>query len=80
MAIPLKFAPVDKEMEDKLVKFSCSLKSDMSPEDVIGLYDTLEKDHWLIESKLILLRTLFQATLSKQFEKEAEDTVPPMFR
>jgi hypothetical protein len=80
MALGVKFQQIDKEMEDKLLAFSCSIKTDMEPKDVLALYDSLEKEHWLCESKLILMRTLFQSTLGKQFEKEQEAEIPQIFR
>jgi hypothetical protein len=38
----------------------------MTEKDVVALYEQLEADHWLAESKILLMRTIFHGILSHQ--------------
>jgi hypothetical protein len=69
---------VDKAMERSLVEFASTLHPDMKPAEIIELYDLVEKEHWLAECKVILMRTLFQATLVEQFAKEQKESLGDM--
>jgi hypothetical protein len=69
---------VDKEMEKKLVEFASTLRPDLGSLEVIELYDQIEKEHWLVSSKVLLMRTLFQSTLNEQFAKEEKAALNDM--
>lgn len=69
--------------EKELVEFAATLSPNMESEKVIELYGSLQDDHFLIESKLILIRTIFRRILDEavaKAETEPPEYEQPMFR
>jgi hypothetical protein len=57
---------IDRKIENELLVFTENLKRNMTEKDVVALYEQLEADHWLVESKILLMRTIFHGILSHQ--------------
>ena len=71
-----------RDAEKELLEFVNSLHHDMSEKEVVALFDSLQKEHYLVESKLILMRTVFHKVLDIAFEKEDQPkglAAVPMF-
>jgi hypothetical protein len=70
----------ERDVEKELIEFVNSLHHDMSEKDVVDLFDSLQKDHLLVESKLMLVKTVFHRVLDDAFAKEEQPkAVVPMF-
>jgi hypothetical protein len=59
-----------REVEKELMEFMNSLHHDMSEKEVVALFDSLQREHYIAESKLILVKTVFHKVLDAAFEKE----------
>lgn len=64
----------NREIERQLIEFTEKLKTKMSPAEIVKLYDEVEQEHWLSESKVLLMRTIFHSVLQEEEQKSA----PPM--
>jgi hypothetical protein len=60
----------ERDVEKELLEFMNSLHHDMDEKEVVALFDSLQKEHYIAESKLILVRTVFHKVLDVAFEKE----------
>jgi hypothetical protein len=60
----------DRKIEKELLEFTELLKKDMDTKDVLSLYEELEKEHWVAESKIFIMRTIFHAILAHQEPEE----------
>jgi hypothetical protein len=70
----------ERDVEKELLEFANSLRHDMSEKDVVALFDSLQRDHLLVESKLMLTKTIFHKVLDDAFEKEEQPKAAvPMF-
>jgi hypothetical protein len=65
---------LDRQTETDVIKFTQSLKQGMEPEEVLELYKSLEKEHLLIESKLLVTRTIFFKILESELTRDAPPT------
>ncbi len=71
-----------RDVEKELLEFANSLRHDMSEKDVVALFDELQRQHYLVESKLMLIKTVFHKVLDAAFEKEDQPkglAAVPMF-
>jgi len=64
-------SPVDRKIEKELLDFTEKLKRDMPEKDVLALYEELERGHWIAESKILIMRTIFHSILAHQDNSEA---------
>lgn len=75
-----------RKVEKELIEFTKKLEIEMTTTDIVALYEEIEQEHWLSESKVLLMRTIFHSVLDDNDRKkgmgmadEPENTLP-MFR
>ena len=59
-------SPSDRKIEAELIEFTAKLRPDMQEKDVLKLYEEVISNHWLAESKVLLMRTIFHSILEHQ--------------
>lgn len=70
----IKKTHTNREIERQLIDFAGHLEEGMTPAEIASLYEKVEEEHWLSESKVLLMRTIFHSVLKEQEEQMA----PPM--
>lgn len=68
----------DRDVEREGLEFAQSLKQKMLPKDILAMYEALEKEHAIVETKISVMRSLFIRVLDDEFQKEESSMPAPM--